>query len=193
MGKSTLLFLLLATAAWTQSAKTLNDPKRDVWQKPKEVVQALGLGKSEVIADIGAGTGYFARRFAPVAEKVYAVDIDEAVLKTAADGAPPNLEVILAAADDPKLPDNSVDTVFFCDVLHHISNRPDYLKKLSRSLRPGGRVVIIDFQKKALPVGPPPSMKLSEQEVIAQMKEAGFTKTKSFDILPYQYFLVFNK
>ncbi len=206
MGKFTSLLLLLATVAWPQVqhqqhpprssadyAKLLNDPKRDAWQKPTEVVHALGIGKSEVIADIGAGTGYFARRFAPAAEKVYAVDIDEGLLKFAADGAPPNLEVVMAAVDDPRLPDNSVDTFFFCDVLHHIENRPDYLKRLARSLRPGGRVVIIDFHKKALPVGPPPSMKLSEQDVIAQLKEAGFTKTRSFDFLPYQYFLVFNK
>ncbi|MCX6622382.1 MAG: class I SAM-dependent methyltransferase [Acidobacteria bacterium] len=206
MRKSAVILFALATAAWCQTghqhhpprsaaeyAKVLNDPKREAWQKPDDVVRALGIGKSEVIADIGAGTGYFARRFAPVAARVYAVDIDQALLKLAAEGAPANLEIVLASTDDPKLPANSVDLVFFCDVLHHIGNRPAYLKKLARALRPGGRLVNIDFYKKELPVGPPPSMKLSEQEVIAEMKAAGFTRTRSFDFLPYQYFLVFNR
>lgn len=206
MGKLTLLLFLLAAAAWPQTAhqhhpprsaaeyaKVLEDPARDGWQKPAEVVHALGIGKSEVIADIGAGSGYFARRFVPLAEKVYAVDIDEALLKIAAKGAPSNLETMVSTADDPKLPDNSVDTVFFCDVLHHIDNRPAYLKKLAKALRPGGRLVIVDFHKKPLPVGPPPAMKLTEEQVIAELKEAGFTKTRAFTFLPYQYFLVFNK
>lgn len=194
MGKAAFLSLMLMTVAWPQIGRAQRqDAQRDVWQKPDQVVHALGIGKSEVIADIGAGTGYFARRFAPLAERVYAVDIDPEVLKIATGKAPANLEPVLARADDPKLPDNSIDTVFFCNAFHHIDNREDYLNKLAKALRPGGRVVIIDFFKKPLPVGPPVAMKLSEQEVIEQLKRAGFTKTRGFDFLPYQYFLVFNK
>lgn len=174
-------------------AKVLEDPSRDEWQKPHEVVTALDLKSTEVIVDIGSGTGYFARRFAHHAGKVYAVDIDDKLLAISRQNAPPNMETILAAPDDPRLPGGKVDTIFFCDVLHHIENRPAYYAKLAKALKPGGRIVIVDFYKKDLPVGPPPTMKLSDAEVIAEFANAGFTLSKRLDILPYQYFLFFER
>jgi ubiquinone/menaquinone biosynthesis C-methylase UbiE len=194
----------MAVVAWPQVAehhpprsaeeyaRVLNDPQRDGWQKPHEVIAALALRPDEVIADLGAGTGYFARRFAQHAAKVYAIDIDEELLKRVRAGAPANLETVLAAPDDPRLPEASLDTVFICDTLHHIANRAAYFPKLKKALKPGGRIVNIDFYKKPLPVGPPPGMKLSEEEVIAEFKAAGFRLVKTFDFLPYQYFLVFQ-
>jgi arsenite methyltransferase len=171
----------------------LEDPSRDEWQKPHEVIAAMGLKATDTIADIGAGTGYFARRFAQHAGKVYAVDIDEKLLEIARDHAPSNIETILAAPDDPGLPTAKVDTIFFCDVLHHIDNRPAYYAKLANALKKGGRIVVIDFHKKELPVGPPPEMKLSAEETIAEFGKAGFALAKQLDILPYQYFLFFEK
>jgi arsenite methyltransferase len=202
--KLVLLFLLGAASCFAQSthqhhpprstdeyARILDDRDRETWQKPQEVLEALALRPDEVIADIGAGTGYFARRFAPRVAKVYAVDIDEKLLGIAKAGAPANLEAVLAAPDDPRLSERSVDTIFFCDVLHHIDDRPAYYQKLRKALRPGGRIVNIDFYKKPLPVGPPEAMKLSEEQVIGELKAAGFRLSKKFDLLPYQYFLVF--
>jgi ubiquinone/menaquinone biosynthesis C-methylase UbiE len=174
-------------------ARVLNDPKRDAWQRPDAVIKALDLKPGEVIADIGAGSGYFAKRFTQHAAKVYAVDIDEKLLGMVRDGAPPNLETILAAPDDPRLPDASVDTIFFCNVLHHVENRQPYYAKLARALKPGGRVVIVEFHKKPLPVGPPESMKLSPEQVISEFAEAGFRHDSSQDFLPYQYLLVFRR
>jgi arsenite methyltransferase len=174
-------------------AKVLDAPSREVWQKPDDVVKALELKPDESVADIGAGTGYFARRFAPHVSKVYAVDIDENLLKTAAEGAPPNLKTVVAAPDDPKLPELSIDVMFFCNVLHHIENRTVYYQKLARALKPGGRIVNIDFYKKPLPVGPPVDMKLSEEEVVAEFKAAGFSLVKTHSFLPYQYFQVFAR
>ena len=174
-------------------AKVLEDPARDEWQKPHDVVMALALKPTETIADIGAGTGYFARRFALHAGKVYAVDIDEKLLDIVRKDAPKNLEAVLASPDDSRLPERSIDTIFFCDVLHHIENRPAYYSRLAKVLKPGGRIVVVDFFKKELPVGPPPSMKLSDDEVVAELKAAGFTLTKRLDILPYQYYLFFEK
>jgi arsenite methyltransferase len=173
-------------------ARVLNDPSREAWQKPHDVVMALDLKPTDVVADIGAGTGYFARRFARHVAKVYAVDIDQKLLEMAKRGAPPNLEAILATPDDPKLPPSSVDVIFICDVLHHIENRPAYYEKLSAALKPGGRVVNIDFYKdKEIPVGPPKSMKLSEDQVISEFQSAGFRVARKHDFLPYQYFLEF--
>ncbi len=170
----------------------LEDPSRDAWQKPHEVVMALGLKSTDSVADIGAGTGYFARRFAHHAGKVYAVDISARLLETAAKDAPKNLVTVLSKPDDPTLPAASVDVVFICDVLHHIENRAEYMKKLRTALKPGGRLVNIDFYKKELPVGPPPPMKLSEEEVIETAAKAGFKLSKRENLLPYQYFLVFE-
>src|SRR5450759_992693 len=174
-------------------AKVLEDPSRDEWQKPHDVVMALDLKSNDTIADIGSGTGYFARRFANHAGKVYAVDIDEKLLEIARDASLPNLETVLAAPDDPRLPPAKIDTIFFCDVLHHIDNRPAYYAKLAKALKTGGRIVVIDFYKKDLPVGPPPSMKLSAEEIILEFRNAGFALAKRLDILPYQYYLFFER
>ena len=203
--KRSLSFLIFGAAVWGQVAhqhhppssaeyaKVLEDPSRDAWQKPQDVVKALGLKSTDTIADIGAGTGYFSRRFAHHAGKVYAVDIDQKLLSIASKDAPSNLETVLAAPDDPRLPIASIDTIFFCDVLHHIDNRPAYYAKLAKALRPDGRIVIIDFYKKDLPVGPPQAMKIAPEEVIGEFQKAGFTLAKQLDILPYQYYLSFEK
>ena len=203
--KSSTIILAFAAAALGQAphprhpmpaeeyARMLEDPARDVWQMPGEVVMALDLEKGQYIADIGAGSGYFARRFARHVDTVYAVDIDEKLLAIARSKAPENVKTVLAAPDDPRLPESSVDTVFICDVLHHIENRPAYYEKLAKALKPGGRIVVIDFYTKPLPVGPPPAMKLSDEQVIAEFKKAGFALSKRMDTLPYQYFLFFEK
>ena len=174
-------------------ARVLEDPSRDEWQKPHDVVMALNLKPTETVADIGAGTGYFARRFANHAAKVYAVDIDEKLLESMRAAGLPNLETILAAPDDPRLPPAQVDTIFFCDVLHHIDNRPAYYAKVAKAMKVGGRIVVIDFYKKDLPVGPPQTMKLSSEEVILEFGNAGFKLVKRLDILPYQYYLFFER
>jgi len=173
-------------------AKILEEPGRDEWQKPDQVIRALDLKPTEVVADIGAGSGYFSRRFAAHAAKVYAVDIDAGLLKIAAKSSPANVVTIVSAPDDPKLPEASVDLVFFCDVLHHIDNRPAYYAKLRRALKPHARIVNVDFYKKPLPIGPPLEMKLTETLVVDEFKSAGIRLVKTFDFLPYQYFQVFQ-
>jgi arsenite methyltransferase len=206
MRVTTLLLLYPAIAAFAQTehqhhpprdaaeyAKVLEDPKRDDWQLPHQVITALDIQPGETIADIGAGSGYFTRRFAHHAAKVYAVDIDPKLLDMVKKNAPANVIPVLAAPDDPKLPAASVDTIFFCNVLHHIENRPAYFEKLAKALKPGGRIVEIDFYKKPMPVGPPESMKLTEQQVEKEFADAGFKKTNQIDVLPYQYFLIFRR
>jgi ubiquinone/menaquinone biosynthesis C-methylase UbiE len=177
----------------SEYAKRLDDPLRDSWQKPHEVVTALALKPDEVVADIGAGTGYFSKRFARHAGKVFAVDIDPKLLQMASVGAPPNMTTLLAAPDDPKLQQGTADTVFFCDVLHHIEGRAAYLKRVRAALKPGGRLVVIDFHKRETPVGPTVGMRIAEADMIKEIEAAGFVKTKEFAILPYQYFLEFRR
>ena len=174
-------------------ARALEDPGRDEWQKPHEVVQALHLKGTETVADIGAGTCYFARRFAHHAAQVYAVDIDANLLQYCTKDAPANLKTVLSLPDDPKLADGGSDLIFFCDVLHHIENRAGYLEKVRKALKSDGRVVVVDFHKRPLPVGPGPEMKIARETMVEEFKQAGFQRVEEFDFLPYQYFLVFQR
>ncbi|GAB4120933.1 MAG: hypothetical protein Kow001_19710 [Acidobacteriota bacterium] len=177
----------------TEYASALEDPSRDAWQKPDEVVEALRLTGREVVADLGAGTGYFSRRLARVAGRVLAVDIEPELLRRIGDHAQPNLETVFTTPDSPGLPAASVDVVFLCNVWHHIDNRGAYLEKLAATLRPGGRIVVIEFHERPLPVGPPPSMKLSRSQILEEFSAAGFKLAAEHDFLPYQYFLEFSR
>lgn len=174
-------------------ARMPEEPGRAAWQKPEEVIEALALRADETVADIGAGSGYFTRRFAARTGRVYAVDINPKLLEQIAALGLANVTTVLADPDDPRLPGASVDTVFFCNVLHHIRNRPAYFAKISRALKPGGRIVIIDFHKRPLPVGPPVSGKLSGEEVISELDGVGFRLDRSHGMLDYQYFFEFRR
>jgi arsenite methyltransferase len=176
----------------------LEDPQRDAYQKPQEVLAALNIKPGEVIADIGAGSGYFtfplARRVGETG-KVYAVDVSPDMIlqinRRIRDFRSTNVVSVLSDADDPLLPSASVDRFLFCDSWHHIENQPKYLSQIKRLLKPRGEVVMIDFHKKELPVGPPLRMKIAREDLIRQMNENGFRLAREHTFLPYQYFLVF--
>jgi ubiquinone/menaquinone biosynthesis C-methylase UbiE len=176
----------------------LEDPKRDSYQKPHEVIKALDLRPGEVIADIGAGSGYFSFRFAHHVGpgRVYAVDINPEMVvhmnRRIRDLGMTNIATVLALPDDPLLADASLDRVFICDVWHHVEGQKEYLAKLKKMLKPGGQLVMIDFQKRELPVGPPLEMKIARDDLVRQLNEAGFQLSKEHTFLPYQYFLVFR-
>ncbi len=176
----------------------LDDPARDAYQKPHEVMTALDVKEGERIADIGAGSGYFALRFAQhvgARGQVLAVDISPDMIvhlnQRVRDAGLENVRTIPALPDDPLLASASVDRVFICDTWHHIGNHPQYLAGLKKALRPGGQVIIIDFQKAEMPVGPPPEMRVSKADVVAEFERNGFRLVKEHTFLPYQYFLVF--
>jgi cyclopropane fatty-acyl-phospholipid synthase-like methyltransferase len=178
----------------------LEDPSRAAWQKPEEVVGVLNLKSGQNIADIGAGSGYFSVRFARkvgAAGKVYAVDIDRDMLvyieQRARQENLRNIQTILADPHDPRLAPSSVDLIFICATLHHITDRAKYYPLLAKALRPGGRVVNIDFEKRPLPVGPTLEMKIARQDVLSEFAAAGFHLAGEFGFLPYQYFLVFER
>ena len=176
----------------------LEDPKRDAYQKPHEVMEALAVKPGEVIADIGAGSGYFALRLAHhvgPSGRVYAVDISPDMIrhlhKRIRDAKLLNVSPILADPADPLLP-QAVDRFLIVDVWHHVEDQAAYLAKLKAHLKPGGQVVMIDFQKKDLPVGPPAAMKIAREDLVKQMEQHGFRVAKEHSFLPYQYFLVFE-
>lgn len=179
--------------------KRFDDPARDEWQRPEEVIRFLAIDPGTTVADIGAGTGYFSVRLAGAvggAGKVWAVDIEpslvEHIAQRARDAGLGQVEPLLAEPDDPKLAADTVDLVFVCDTWHHIDDRLGYLDRLAGALRSSGRLAILDFREGELPVGPPPGHKLSREAVLAELEEAGWSLRQESDVLPYQYLLVFT-
>jgi len=176
----------------------LEDPERDAYQKPHEVMTALDLQPGEVIADIGSGSGYFTLRLAAhVGDggRVYGVDIDPEMVRhlnrRVRDASLRNVRVLLADPDDPLLPE-PVDRFLIVDTWHHIGDQAKYLALMRKMLKPGGQVVMIDFQKKELSWGPPLAMKIARENLIQQMEANGFQLVKEHTFLPYQHFLVFE-
>lgn len=182
-----------------QWVKVFDDPARDEWQKPSEVLRLLDVAPGARVADLGAGTGYFTVRLAGKVGadgKVYAVDIEPTLVdylkKRAGEAKLPQVVPVLAAPDDPKLPDASVSLVFVCDTWHHIDDRLTYLKRLARALAPGGRLAILDFREGDLPVGPPAGHKLTPDAVKRELETAGWKLVAENHDLPYQYLLTFE-
>ena len=177
-------------------AQIFDDPERDAWQQPRKVIEALDLGADATIADIGAGTGYFAMRLAKQVPRgrVYAVDVEPDMVRYLAERAKrekhENVTAVEGAPNDPRLP-QKVDVVLLVDTYHHIDDRVQYFQKLHGSLKPGGRLAIIDFRMDS-PVGPPAAVRLAPQNVTAELERAGYKLAQEHGFLAYQYFLVFR-
>lgn len=176
--------------------KVLEDPHRIERLKPDEVIRTLGLKSGDVVADIGSGSGLFARpiaRLVAPAGKVYAVDIDrellEHVARTALEQGIENVTTVLGNPDGPALTPASIDLAFICDTLHHIEARAAYLASVRAALRPGGRVAIIDFST-AWPSGHE-SMRFSIEDLEKWTVAAGFTRTAEYSTVPGNFFHVY--
>ncbi len=179
-----------------QWAHVFDDPKRDVWQKPHEVIKALALAPDAVVADIGAGTGYFSARLATMLPqgRVFAADIEPSMVRYLSERAArerlANMVPVLSHNDTPGLP-VKVDLVLMVDTYHHILGREGYFRGLQGLLKPGGRIAIIDFRMDS-PEGPPKQARLTPAQVTGEMARAGYVLAAQHDFLPRQYFLVFR-
>jgi ubiquinone/menaquinone biosynthesis C-methylase UbiE len=202
----TLAFVLVLTAVAVlpaqqqrtpeEYAKFLEGAERVARMQVARVVQALELKPGMRVADVGSGSGLFTR---PIAKAVqpgglaYAVDIDQALLtiveRTGREQQIENIRTVLAAADDPKLPE-PVDLIFICDALHHIGGQAAYLKTLRKYLRPSGRVAVIDFST-SWPQGHE-KMQYSVAQLDGWMQDAGLARAQSFDWLDNSFFLVYR-
>ena len=177
-------------------AKEFDDPARDAWQKPDEILDALQFARTVSVADIGAGTGYFSARIAKRVPdgKVFAVDIEPDMVRYLGERAHRErlhvLQPVQASADSPKLPE-PVDVALVVDTYHHIDDRIAYFSRLKSSLRSGGRLAIVDFKIDA-PEGPPPEHRIPPEKVRAELEQAGYRLVTTHEFLPRQYFLVFQ-
>jgi arsenite methyltransferase len=194
-----VVFGLLATGSAEphtpvpQELQYLEESNRGEWQMPERVIDALRLHKRDVVADVGAGTGYFSRRFARQVAHVYAEDVDPQALSFLRREGIAKVTVVPGKPENPMLPPNSCDVVFICDVLHMVENRPAFLRNVIPALKPGGKVAVIEFYRRELPVGPPLWAKLSEEEAKEDFLKEAFKLDKRLTFLPYQYFLIFSK
>jgi predicted methyltransferase len=178
--------------------KVFDDPKRDEWQKPAEVVKALSVEDGMHVADLGAGTGYFMpylSKAVGAAGAVFALEVEPNLLvhlrERAEEGGFANVVPVLTSFDRARLPEASVDLVLIADTYHHIDDRLEYLRRLRDVLRDEGRVAIVDWFKRELPQGPPLDHKIARDQVVEEMESAGYRLVDEPKILPYQYVLVF--
>jgi predicted methyltransferase len=180
----------------------MDDAKRDTWLMPERVVRSLGIeNKGGVIADIGAGSGYFSRRLAGEVPggTVYAVDVDDEfrgyIEHNRESWGTPNIEPHLAFYDDPALPEHGIDLVFVSNTYPYLRSRVSYFKKVRSALKPGGRLAVINFKPDAdVPdnTAPAPQFRTPRETVITELQQAGFVLEREETFLPYQYFLLFK-
>ena len=177
-------------------AKMFENPERDEWQQPNFVIQSMGIQPNAVIVDIGSATGYFPVRFAKVVPngKVIGIDVEKDMVdylnnRSQNEGIK-NLISILGEFHDPKIPEPA-DFIFICDTYHHIEDRVEYFKNIKSDFKPNGKLVIVDFKKGDLPVGPPDKHKISPEDVIKELEKAGYVLTQHQNDLIYQYMLTF--
>jgi len=175
---------------------------RAIWQKPGLVIEKLGDISDKVIADIGAGTGYFALRLAPRAEKVIAIEIEPAFIKYLDSlrlGLPENqqskLETRLAKINDPLLKPEEADIILIINTIAYIDKLDEYLKTVKKGLKKNGRLIIIDYKMKKLPINAPPKDERIYLDKLEEILEsAGYQIAQSDDTsLDYQYILTATK
>jgi len=208
----TLLLLAAAAAAQVEHQqhpprdageymKVLEDPKRDAWQLPHQVIMALEIKPGEVIADLGAGSGYFTRRLAKEvfpSGRVYAVDIQPEMIdlltRNVEKAGLTNVVPVLGTGDDPKLPKDSLDWILLVDVYHELQQPKAMLARMREALQPSGRVALVEYRLEgttALHIRE--AHRMSPKQVLAEWEPAGFRLVKRHEFLPTQHFFVFEK
>ncbi len=190
----------------SQSENTLevdSERRRYAWQKPELVIERLGNIEGKIIADIGAGTGYFSFRLIRQAKKVIAVDIDPnminliEIFKENLDSIQqPKIETRLATADNPLLGNEEVDVVIIINTIGYIQDRRAYLNNLKRSLKPGGEIMIVDFKMKRIPddIAPPMEYRVNLLTLENLLTELGYHTIDTDDrSLEYQFIVKAHK
>lgn len=201
--------VLGAASAWAQShgrlfppsdLGLLEAPDRDLWQRPDQVMDAMGIADASVVADIGAGSGWFtirlARRVGPQG-LVYAEDVQpemiSAITRRVQREGLENVRAVLGLNSDPRLRPGSIDAVLVVGAYHEIEDRVTMLANLARALKPQGRIGVVDFKLDGTGPGPLPEERVSPDVVVKDAAKAGLRLLRQEPFLPFQYFLIFGK
>lgn len=178
----------------------LDAPDRDLWQRPDQIMDAMGIADASVVADIGAGSGWFtirlARRVGPRG-LVYAEDVQKeminAISRRVGREGFNNVRPVLGLKNDPRLPPLSLDAVLMVDAYHEVEDRVTVLSNLAKALKPQGRLGIVDFRLDGTGPGPAPEERVSPDVVVKDAQQAGLKLIRQELFLQYQYFLIFGK
>ena len=178
-------------------ASWLERSTREKEENSKLLVKNLNLNKEMVVADIGAGTGYYTSRMAKLSKLVYAVEIQQEMLilnkKNMLKNGIENVEHVLCNVKDPKLPLNSVDLAIFVDVYHELEYPFEVITNLKKYLKPNGVIVLVEFRMEDKFLNIKKLHKMSKKQIIKEMEYVGFTLDKTFNRLPIQHMLFFKK
>ena len=178
----------------------LDAPDRDLWQRPAEIMDAMGIADGSVVADIGAGSGWFtirlARRVGPQGI-VYAEDVQpemiSAISRRVQREGFSNVRPVLGLGSDPKLPARTLDAVLMVDAYHEVEDRVTMLRNLAKALKPQGRLGIVDFRLDGTGPGPSIEERVSPDVVVKDAAQAGLKLIRQEPFLQYQYFLIFGR
>lgn len=183
-----------------QDLALLEGPDRDLWQLPDQIMDALGIAEGSVVADIGAGGGWFTIRLARRVGTngiVYAEDIQRQMLeatgrRVAREGLR-NVRTVLGTSEDPRLPAGALDGVLILDTYHELENPDALLRNIAKSLKPQGRVGVVDFKKDGLGPGPALEERVDAELIVRDAEGAGLKLLRRETFLPYQFMLVFGR
>jgi len=188
------------------AAAVFENPERDAYQKPAEIVAALKIKEGDVVADVGAGTGYLTKYLVKaVGEhgRVYAEDIEQDFLdkikEKIKENGWNNVTVVLGTDRDPKLPKGQMNFITVLDAYHHFEHPEEMLKNMREALAPDGKLAIIDYYRRPNPnferagIDFAKHIRLDKDDVIKELENNGFQLDSSYDFLPYQFFVVFKK
>jgi ubiquinone/menaquinone biosynthesis C-methylase UbiE len=178
----------------------LEAPDRDLWQRPDQIMDALGIADASVVADIGAGSGWFtirlARRVGPRG-LVYAEDVQpemiNAITRRVQREGLTNVRAVRGQNSDPRLPPGSLDAILVVDAYHEVEDRVTMLRNLARALKPQGRIGVVDFKLDGTGPGPSPEERVSPDVVVKDAAKAGLRLVRQEPFLQYQYLLIFGK
>ena len=180
-----------------QNLGLLEGPDRDAWQKPDRIMDALTIAEGSVVADLGAGGGWLTIRLAHRVGPnglIYAEDIQnemiEATSRRVAREGLRNVRIVMGAADDPRLPAGKLDAAIILDVYHEMEDPVTLLRNVKRTLKPTGRIAIIDYKKDGGGPGPPLEERVDPDAILSDATAAGLRLLKRETFLPFQFFLV---
>ncbi len=193
MGREIAHFMSHRGADW------LERPEREAEEKPQLLVDQMELRPTDVVADIGAGTGYFTFRLAAEVPqgRVLAVDIQQEMLDLLIANAKQrgiaNVEPVLGATADPKLPAGGVDAVLMVDAYHEFDHPREMMAAVVASLKPGGRVILVEYRGEDPAVQIKPLHKMTEAQAVVEMGAAGLDHVETKRVLPQQHLMIFRK